>query len=285
MAVRRLARLVPVTAIVLGVALGIALGIGFREHLAAGALLARLGQLGPWAPLALIALWLIAPVLFVPGAPITLAAGALFGPALGAVYSLIGATAGSTLAFLLSRYAAGGWVERRARGRLAQLKAGVETEGWRFVAFVRLVPLFPFNLLNYALGLTRIPLGQYVAATVVCMVPGAAGYAYLGYAGREALTGAQGWVRSGGIALGVLAALILLPWMLRHWRSHRTVTPATLAGWMDQGREIQVLDVRSAKEYRGPDDRIEPSLLIPIDELERRLGELEPQRHRSVVVV
>jgi uncharacterized membrane protein YdjX (TVP38/TMEM64 family) len=63
---------------------------------------------------------------------------------------------GATLAFLIARYLAADWVERRLAGRLQEIKAGVERAGWRFVAFVRLVPLFPFNLLNYALGLTRL---------------------------------------------------------------------------------------------------------------------------------
>ena len=267
------------------VVLGIALVVAYREHLASGALQAQLAQFGAWGPLALIALWLVAPVLFVPGAPLTLAAGALFGPALGALYSLVGATGGATLAFLLARYAGADWMERRAKGRLAQLKAGVEAEGWRFVAFVRLVPLFPFNLLNYALGLTRIRLAEYVLATGVCMIPGAAGYAWLGHAGRAALAGAEGWVRTGGIALAVLAALVLLPWMVRHWRSHRRVAPATLAEWLRDGRAVRVLDVRSAEEFYGPDGRIEPSLLVPIDELEGRLAELEPHRDKPVVVV
>lgn len=281
MAVRNVARF----ALIGLIGLGIALVVSNREYLAVEALQAQLAQFGVWGPVALIVLWLVAPLLFVPGGPITLAAGALFGPLLGAVYSLIGATGGATLAFLLARYAGADWVERRARGHLAQLKAGVESEGWRFVAFVRLVPLFPFNLLNYALGLTRIRLAEYVLATAVCMIPGAAGYAYLGYAGREALTGAEGWVRTGGIALGVLAALVLLPWMVRHWRRHRTVSPAALAGWMSNGREVRVLDVRSAGEYRGADGRIEPSMLVPIDELDSRLVELEPVRDKPIVVV
>src|SRR6516225_3148754 len=67
------------------------------------------------------------------------------------------ATLGPTLAFLVARYVAGDWVARRAGGLLKRLIDGVDAEGWRFVAFVRLVPLFPFNLSNYLLGLTRIP--------------------------------------------------------------------------------------------------------------------------------
>ena len=116
--------------------------------------------------------------------------GALFGPLWGTVYNLADATIGATLAFLLAGYVAAVQVAAKIGGRLKQLVGGVAAEGWRFVAFVRLVPLFPFNLLNYALGLTRIRLLDYVLATLVCMVPGTIAYAYLGDAGREALSGA-----------------------------------------------------------------------------------------------
>ncbi|WP_338063196.1 TVP38/TMEM64 family protein [endosymbiont of Riftia pachyptila] len=82
----------------------------------------------------------------------TLAGGALFGPVLGTFYNLTGATIGAVLAFLIARFFTSNWVEQKTGGHLKRLKEGVENEGWRFVAFVRLVPLFPFNLLNYAVG-------------------------------------------------------------------------------------------------------------------------------------
>ena len=85
--------------------------------------------------------------------------GALFGPLWGTVVNLVGGTLGAALAFLAARYLAADWVARRAGGRLRQVVEGVEAEGWRFVALVRLVPLIPFNLAKYALGLRRIPLG------------------------------------------------------------------------------------------------------------------------------
>ena len=78
---------------------------------------------------------------------------------------------------------------QRLGGRLRRLIDGVEAEGWRFVALMRLVPLVPFNLLNYALGLTRISLSAYVLASAVCMLPGAIAYTWLGYAGRSAAVG------------------------------------------------------------------------------------------------
>jgi len=96
-----------------------------------------------------------------------------------------------------------------------QLIEGVEKEGWRFVAFVRLVPLLPFNLLNYALGLTRIQLAHYVIASYVFMLPGALAYTYLGYAGREAIAGGEGMLTKALGALALLAAVAFLPRLVR----------------------------------------------------------------------
>ena len=82
------------------------------------------------------------------------------GPYWGPFLSVTGATIGATVAFLIARYVAADWVAQRLGERLARLVEGVEAEGWRFIAFVRLVPLIPFNALNYALGLTRIRLSH-----------------------------------------------------------------------------------------------------------------------------
>ncbi len=173
---------------------------------------------GPFAPLFFVAGYALATVVFLPGSILTIAGGALFGPVAGTFYSLTGATVGATLAFLIARYLASGGVARRTGGRLAEFIKGVEAEGWRFVVFVRLVPLFPFNALNYALGLTRIPLGQYVVASYLAMLPGAAAYTYLGYAGREALSGSGGWMRHALIALALIAAALFLPRLARRLR-------------------------------------------------------------------
>ncbi|WPL16611.1 SNARE associated Golgi protein [Thiorhodovibrio winogradskyi] len=107
---------------------------------------------GTAAPLSFIGLYALATLLFLPGAVLTLAGGKLFGPLWGTLYNLLGATLGATMAFLIARHLAGDWVRTRAKGLIARLMQGVEAEGWRFVAFTRLVPLFPFNLLNYALA-------------------------------------------------------------------------------------------------------------------------------------
>jgi uncharacterized membrane protein YdjX (TVP38/TMEM64 family) len=173
---------------------------------------------GDAAPVLFVLGYALATVLFLPGSILTIAGGAIFGPVAGTLYSLTGATLGATLSFLVARYLAADLVARRTGGRLAEFIQGVDAEGWRFVAFVRLVPLFPFNALNYALGLTRIPLRQYVAASFLAMLPGAAAYTYLGYAGREALAGPDNLVRNGLIALALIAAVAFLPRFARRLR-------------------------------------------------------------------
>ncbi len=129
--------------------------------------------LGIWAPIGFIVIYAVATVLFFSGAILSLAGGALFGPVWGTLWNLFGATLGATASFLLARTVAGAWVARRAGGRLQRLIEGVTAEGWRFVALMRLVPLVPFNLLNYALGLTGISLSAYIVTSIVCMLPGA----------------------------------------------------------------------------------------------------------------
>jgi uncharacterized membrane protein YdjX (TVP38/TMEM64 family)/rhodanese-related sulfurtransferase len=234
-----------------------------------GALAGELGNLGPWAPVAFIASFAAATVLFLPGAVFGLAGGALFGPVWGAIWSLAGATLGAVLAFLVARYVASGWVARRARGRLKQLVDGVEAEGWRFVALTRLVPLVPFNLLNYALGLTRIRLVEYAIATAVCMAPGAAGYAWLGYAGREAAAGNSRGLSYGLLGLALLALVILLPRLVRRLRIGAAgwISTAELRRRLDAGAAIAVVDVRDRDEFAGPLGHIPGARNLPLGDL------------------
>lgn len=181
---------------------------------------------GAWGPAFYMGAYAFATVLSLPGALLTLAGGALFGPVWGTFYSLTGATIGATAAFAIARYAASDWVGRRAGGWTRSLIDGVGKEGWRFVAFVRLVPLLPFNLLNYALGLTRIRLAHYVLASYVFMLPGALAYTYLGYAGREAMAGADHLLEKGLAALALLAAVAFLPRFVRRLRGGSTGSSA-----------------------------------------------------------
>jgi uncharacterized membrane protein YdjX (TVP38/TMEM64 family) len=192
-----------------------------RERIDPASIEAIIAGLGPWAPVVHILLFAVATVFFVPGAIFGLAGGVLFGPLWGTIFNLTGATVGATASFLVARYVASDWVRQKASTRLQRLIAGVEQEGWRFVAFTRLVPLFPFNLLNYALGLTRISLLHYVLASLICMLPGTLAFTWLAYAGREALAGHDTAIRYGLIALALLAAIAFLPRLLRRLRAAR----------------------------------------------------------------
>jgi uncharacterized membrane protein YdjX (TVP38/TMEM64 family) len=208
-------RLLPRFALLLLLVAAVGWAAFYRDQINRTTLDAWLGSLGVRAPVGFVALYALATAAFVPGAIVTLAGGALFGSIWGSVCNLTGAMLGATLAFLLARYLAGDLVERRADGLLKRLIDGVDAEGWRFVAFVRLVPLFPFNLSNYVLGLTRIPFHHYVLATLVCMAPGAVAYTWLAMLDAEH---SLARVRYGLLALGLLAAIALLPRLIGRLR-------------------------------------------------------------------
>jgi len=200
---------------------GIGAAFYWRDRLSTEVLTAWVSQLGMLAPLVFILCYAVATVFFLPGLLFTLAGGALFGPVYGTFYNLTGATLGATLAFLTARYLAQDWAAQRAGSRLRALVEGVEREGWRFVAFVRLVPLFPFNLLNYALGLTRIRLSHYVITSFIFMAPAGAAYTYLGYAGRELAGGGEDVVRKALLALAVVACIAFLSRIILRMRRNR----------------------------------------------------------------
>lgn len=258
----------------------------YREALDAEALTSLLDGLGTWAPVAFIALFAVATVAFLPGMVFALAGGAMFGPVLGTLYNLTGATIGAVLAFLAARYVASGWVREKVGPKLERIVRGVEDEGWRFVAFTRLVPLFPFNLLNYALGLTRIPLPHYAIATALCMVPGALAYTYLGYAGREAAAGSETAIRNGLIALGLLAVALFLPRLVKRLRGAKDrIITHDLKALLDNGDDILVLDVRPLADFAGSGGHIPGATHIPLEEIEIRLSELESRRNLPIAVI
>lgn len=284
------------------VATGIVLAIVYREAFDAAALEAWVKDAGAAGPVLFMLIYALGTVFFLPGSALTLAGGALFGPVLGTFYNLTGATIGATLAFLIARYfdqgwpyAAGGqdtrsrlashWVEHKTGGRLKQLKEGVEGEGWRFVAFVRLVPLFPFNLLNYALGLTRIKLSHYVIASYLCMLPGAMAYTYLGYAGREAMAGSERLIQKGLLALALLAVVAFLPRFIGRLRQKPMLSVPELKQRLDDGEDILVLDVRGASDFTGEQGHIAGAISIPLEELPQRLADLGEYEECPIALV
>jgi len=168
-------------------------------------------SLGIWAPVGFVLLYAVAAVAVIPGGIFDLIGGAVFGPYLGSVYNLIGGTLGAALAFLVARYVARDWLEARSGPRLQSVMRSVREEGWRFVAFVRLVPIFPYAIANYLLGLTRIPFHHYVPATVVFMAPSTIAYTWLGFASRQVMAGDTHQIRYVLIALALLGVLVFVP--------------------------------------------------------------------------
>ena len=264
---------------------GIGAVVVFRDQLNPQALELWIKDAGAAAPLLFMAIYTIGTVFFLPGSLLTLLGGALFGPWLGSFYSLTAATVGAMLSFLVARYLASGWVTEKAGGRLKQIVTGVENEGWRFVAFTRLVPLFPFNLLNYVLGLTRIPFVQYSIATYICMLPGAVAYTWLGYAGKEAIAGGEGTVQKIMLAIALLTVVSFLPRLVSMMRRPPMIDVPQLKQRLDSQEDLLLLDVRPSDAYNGEQGHITSATHIPLNELERRLHELDAWREKPVVTI
>ncbi|HLV00513.1 MAG TPA: TVP38/TMEM64 family protein [Acidobacteriota bacterium] len=131
-------------------------------------------QLGPWGPIVFIILYAILVTLALPGSALTILAGALFGSLLGVIVVSIAATLGAAFSFLIARYlareATAQWLAGNERFR--RLDELTERYGAIIVAITRLIPLFPFNLLNYSFGLTRVPFWTYLFWSWLCMLPG-----------------------------------------------------------------------------------------------------------------
>ncbi len=172
--------------------------------------------LGVWGPVAFMAGYALATVAFVPGSLLTLGAGAIFGLAKGVAYVFVAASIGATLAFLVSRYVARSAIEQRLAGneKFAAIDDAVGEQGLKIVLLLRLSPVFPFNALNYGLGLTKVSLRDYVLAHIG-MLPGSLLYVYYGKlagdvaalaGGAETERGTEYWIVLG---LGLVATVIV----------------------------------------------------------------------------
>lgn len=260
-----------------------------RDRLDVTAIEQLMGNLGVLAPIGHVVLFAAGTVLFAPSAIFGLVGGALFGPLWGTLLNLTGATIGAAAAFLVARYIAADWVRSRTGSRIERLISGVEAEGWRFVALMRLVPLIPFNLLNYALGLTRISLPQYVIASAVAMAPGTLAYSWLGYAGRQAIGGDAAAVRYGLLALGLLAAIAFLPRLVGRLRAGERqiqwIEAQELAQLLGDKRGVAVFDVRSPGDFEGPLGHVREARNLPLAEVQSRLAELKPLKNEPIVLV
>jgi uncharacterized membrane protein YdjX (TVP38/TMEM64 family) len=189
----------------------LAKGLGLGERL--GELRQWIDSLGKWGPVVFIFLYVVAVVAALPGSALTVAAGALFGSVTGVVLVSIAATLGASLAFLIARYfardPAARWLSQKEKfRRLDQL---TEEHGAVIVALTRLVPIFPFNLLNYGFGLTRVPFWTYLFWSWLCMLPGTILYVV----GADVFTSgiSQGkvpWVLIGAlVGVGTILAILV----------------------------------------------------------------------------
>lgn len=189
--------------------------------------------LGAFGPIVFIAGYALAVVAFAPGSILTLAAGAIFGIARGTAYVFVAATIGAALAFLVARYVARPWVEQRIAGnpRFAAIDRAIAAQGRRIVFLLRLSPAFPFSLLNYALGLTRVRFADALVASVG-MLPGTLLYVYYGNVGGEIAKAAGGTAQRGPaewavLGLGLVATIAVTTIVARIAR--RALSEATEA--------------------------------------------------------
>ena len=163
---------------------------------------------GRVAPLVYIGLYLVSTVFFLPGSPVTVLAGFVFGPLWGVFYASVASIISVSIAFLIARYVARdlveGWVKGNAQFR--KIDEQVEEQGWRILMFTRLVPIFPFNLQNYAYGLTSIRFSTYVLVSAIFMLPGTAVYVQLG----GAFVSGEGNIWKTLLYLGIAGVLMLL---------------------------------------------------------------------------
>jgi len=179
-------------------------------------------RLGPAGIALFVLVYTLAAILFVPGSALTIGAGVIYGLGWGCVAVSAGSTLGAAGGFLIARYLARRRVERwaAANPRFAAIDRAVGREGWKIVLLTRLSPVFPYTLLNYLYGLTRVSFGAYVLASWIGMIPGTVLYVYLGFAGRAVAQAASGQAHRGPVeyapwTVGLLATLAVTIYVTR----------------------------------------------------------------------
>ena len=208
---------------------------------------------GALAPAIYVVGYILATVFFVPGLPITVLGGVAFGPLWGTLYVWIGATIGAGLAFLVARYAVRSTVERwvQASPRIARMDGQAAEHGWRIVMLTRLVPIFPFNLQNYAYGITRIGFWPYLITSSICILPGTAAFTFAG----GALSDGRGDVKRTLGYLAIAGVLLVLISLIPRWLQRRS----KLAGDLLKAAVIAALlgvapHAGAAPAYAGEND-------------------------------
>jgi uncharacterized membrane protein YdjX (TVP38/TMEM64 family) len=173
----------------------------------------------PLAPLAFLVLHVVASLVFIPRSLLGVAAGLVFGMWWGLLWAALGSVIGAVAGFLLARYVHAGLFDPARWARFAALLDRVERGGWRMVTMVRLVPVIPHSLSNYALGLTRLRLGEYALGSLLGQLPLTVAAVELGAAGERAMRGAADWLLPTIVGFIALALTILIPTIVRRRRA------------------------------------------------------------------
>ena len=202
---------------------------------------AEVRALGFWAPVAFFVIYVLSIVLLGSAAVLTLAGGALFGPVWGMALSSVALFAGGVAGFCIGRYLAKDFVQRRAGRRFKQILDGVENEGWRFVTFVRLVPIFHYASVSYGLGATRLRFREFAIPTAICLIPSSFAFTWLGHTGREAASSAEDLITNILLALGMVALLAFIPRLMMRSRRRHGIDYEDIVESHQAGEPITVL--------------------------------------------
>jgi uncharacterized membrane protein YdjX (TVP38/TMEM64 family) len=203
-------RIVGRAALLLLVIAGIGYAIANRHALDAASLAAAIGRY-PAAPLVFLLVHTLASLVFFPRTVLGAAAGVLFGAWWGTVWAALGSTIGAVAGFLLARHLNAGLIDLEAMPRFGPMLLRAERGGWRAVAVLRLIPVIPHSLSNYALGLTRLNLGAYALGSFIGQLPMTIAFTQFGAAGEEIAAGKAGWLVPTLIGASALVVTVIVP--------------------------------------------------------------------------
>jgi len=172
-------------------------------------------SVGNLAPILYVLIYSIAPVFFIPGWIITISGGLTFGPLWGTILTVLGATIGATLAFFVGRFLGRDFVSGMLKEKfktIEALDAQAASHGFQVIFFLRLIPLVPFNALDYVAGISKVSARNYILGTFLGIIPGTFAYVYLG----STLTHIYSWRFA--LAVGLLILLSLIPMLYKRWK-------------------------------------------------------------------
>jgi uncharacterized membrane protein YdjX (TVP38/TMEM64 family) len=195
------------------------------------ALLKWVESLGPWGPALFVIIYILGCVLFLPGSLLTIGAGFIFGLVVGTITVSIGSTLGAGAAFLLARTVLRKWINEKLASmpRFGALDEAVGREGFKVVSLTRLSPLFPFNLLNFMFGITKVSFRDYLLASWIGMLPGAVLYVYIGTAAHSITSIAAGKKETSAaeqvfFGVGLVATALVVALLVRLARKSLALT-------------------------------------------------------------